>query len=69
MTETMKASGTLPKFGYFVLQTRALDHRGTLELSGVLENLGTGEKHGFASEEELIQLVRDWGWSGRDAGR
>ena len=65
MTVTARATGTLVKFGYFVLQARAVDDRGALELSGVLENLGTGEKQAFASGDELTRLLTNWGKSGR----
>lgn len=30
------------------------------ELSGVVERLDTGEKHGFANGQELLQLVGGW---------
>jgi hypothetical protein len=69
MTEITRASRILAKFGYFVLQAQAVEGRGTVELSGVLENLGTGEKHVFASGDELNRLLRDWGESGKEGAR
>lgn len=44
------------RYGYFVLQTRS-DRGG---VSGVLENLTTGEKRRFESSEELTAFVRGW---------
>ena len=49
------------RYGYFVLQTRA-DRGG---VSGVLENLTTGEKRRFESSQELMALVHRWAEDGR----
>ncbi len=51
------------RYGYFVLQTRS-DRGG---VSGVLENLTTGEKRRFESSEELTALVRGWAQDERTA--
>jgi hypothetical protein len=48
-------------YGYFVLQARATRGPDGIELTGVLENLGTGEKHQFAGREELARMIEDWG--------
>lgn len=44
------------KYGYFVLQARS-DPEG---VTGVLENLSTGEKRRFQSSEELLTFLRRW---------
>lgn len=49
------------RFGYFVVQAQAPSAAGSGEVSGVLENLGTGQKTAFGSTEELGRLLRDWG--------
>lgn len=51
------------RYGYFVLQTRS--DRGSV--SGVLENLTTGEKRRFESSEELTAFVRGWAEAERPA--
>lgn len=48
-------------YGYFVLQIRATRGADGLELSGVLENLGTGEKWPFEGTEEMARLIEEWG--------
>jgi hypothetical protein len=48
-------------YGYFVLQARATRGPEGIELTGVLENLGTGEKHQFEGHEELARMIEDWG--------
>jgi hypothetical protein len=48
-------------YGYFVLQARATRGPEGIELTGVLENLGTGEKHQFEGREELARMIEEWG--------
>jgi hypothetical protein len=48
-------------FAYFMIRV----HRGALvsaegTLTGLIEQLATGEKESFASAEELIRIVRRW---------
>ena len=49
------------QFGYFVVQAKAEFQEGQTEVSGVLENLHTGERLPFGSPEELGRLVGEWG--------
>jgi hypothetical protein len=49
------------RFAYFMIRVR----RGSLDsaegtLTGLVEQLATGEKESFASGEELIRIVRRW---------
>jgi hypothetical protein len=48
-------------YGYFVVQARAMRGPEGFELSGLLENLGTGEKHSFEGREELARMIESWG--------
>jgi hypothetical protein len=48
-------------YGYFVLQARATRGPDGIELTGVLENLGTGEKLAFDGREGLARMIEDWG--------
>jgi hypothetical protein len=63
--EGMNGGPTDPaaRYDYFVLQTRS-DRAG---VSGVLENLTTGEKRRFESSEELTAFVRCWAENERTA--
>jgi hypothetical protein len=47
-------------YGYFVLQARATRGPEGIELTGVLENLGTGEKQPFEGREELVRMIEAW---------
>ena len=47
--------------GYFVIQVRAARGPIGMELTGVLENLGTGEKRFFEGGEALAKLIHEWG--------
>jgi len=47
--------------GYFVLQARATRNPDGLEITGILENLGTGEKRTFEGCDVLARLIEDWG--------
>lgn len=49
------------RHGYFVLQARAESIGTDLALTGVVENLATGDKWRFGTVEELTQLLRLWG--------
>ena len=49
------------RYGYFVLQARATRGQEGIELTGVLENLGTGEKQHFEGRDELARMIEDWG--------
>lgn len=62
----MTASGTpivkaTIHYGYFVLQARAIRGTDGIELGGVLENLGTGEKQSFDGCDALARLIEAWG--------
>jgi len=48
-------------YGYFVLQARATRGPEGIELTGVLENLGTGEKQHFEGRDALAQMIEEWG--------
>ena len=48
-------------YGYFVLQARATRGSEGIELTGILENLGTGEKQAFEGRDQLAQMIEDWG--------
>jgi hypothetical protein len=48
-------------YGYFVLQARATRGPEGIELTGVLENLGTGEKQPFEGRDQLAQMIEQWG--------
>lgn len=47
-------------FGYFVVQMRATQDTTGVEVTGVLEDLGTGEKRTFSSGDGLARLVSEW---------
>ena len=53
---------TLARHGYFVLQTRAETVGGSIQLTGVVENLATGDKWTFHDVSELSGLLTQWGW-------
>jgi hypothetical protein len=56
-------------FLHFLLRVRRLPSTGAgPDLSGQVERLGTGEKRGFGSWEELQRLVRGWSASGAGQG-
>ena len=48
------------RYGYFVVQTQAVHEGAAVRLSGVLEDLGTGEKHPFSDGDGLARLVTEW---------
>jgi hypothetical protein len=48
-------------YGYFVIQARAAHGPAGMVLTGVLENLGTGEKRFFEGSEALARLIHEWG--------
>jgi hypothetical protein len=54
------------RYGYFVIQTRATHPPEGVRLTGVVEDLRTGEKRAFASGEALARLIHDWS-AGDDA--
>jgi hypothetical protein len=47
-------------YGYFVLQARASRGPDGIELTGVLENLGTGEKQHFEGWDALARMIEEW---------
>lgn len=49
------------QYGYFVLQARATRNPDGIEITGILENLGTGEKRSFEGCDALSRLVEAWG--------
>ena len=49
------------QYGYFVLQARATRNPDGIEITGILENLGTGEKRSFEGCDALARLVDAWG--------
>ena len=55
------------QYGYFVLQARATRNPDGIEITGILENLGTSEKRSFEGCDALARLLEEWGnrnWSG-----
>ena len=52
---------TTTTYGYFVLQARATRGPQGIEINGILENLGTGEKRSFEGCDALAQLLDTWG--------
>lgn len=56
------------RFGYFVVQTRAARDGARVDLSGVLEDLGTGEKRAFEGGDALARLMSEWAARGPPAG-
>jgi len=52
------------RYGYFVVQARVTRMSKGHALSGVLEDLGTGEKLPFEGGEGLARLVEAWGKDG-----
>lgn len=58
------SSGDSTRFGYFVVQARAGNGTEGLGVSGILENLGTGEKQAFQSGEGLARLLEQWSRQG-----
>jgi hypothetical protein len=53
------ASSSPSEFDYFMIRVlRISAERGAGTLSGVAERLGTGEKRSFASDSELLRIVR-----------
>jgi hypothetical protein len=52
---------SLPRFGYFVVQVRAGLAVEESHLTGMLENLGTGERQAFQGSEGLARLLEEWG--------
>lgn len=53
------------RYGYFVVQVRAERGSDGLEVSGVLENLGSGEKQNFRGAAALAALLESWGMGPR----
>jgi hypothetical protein len=49
------------QYGYFVLQARATRNPDGIEITGILENLGTGEKRSFEGCDALARLLDAWG--------
>lgn len=49
------------RYGYFVLQARVIREPGDPQISGILENLSTGEKHPFEGCDALARLLEAWG--------
>jgi hypothetical protein len=47
--------------GYFVLQASAEQRGDRPAITGVLENLSTGERQEFGSATEIAQLIEAWG--------
>jgi hypothetical protein len=47
-------------FAYFTIRLRVPSSTRAAPVSGVIENLATGQKSGFESGDELLSLVRDW---------
>ena len=48
------------RFGYFVVQTQVVHDGAGVALSGVLEDLGTGEKRAFSGGDGLARLLAEW---------
>ena len=53
----------MAEFRYYMLRLRREpdgDAAGPEVLGGVVERLGSGEKHGFANAQELLHLLGTW---------
>jgi len=51
------------EFRYYMLRVRrepGAASAGAEALGGVVERLGSGEKHGFANAQELLHLLGSW---------
>ena len=48
------------QYGYFAVQAKVTLARDGVLVTGVLENLGTGEKHPFAGRDGLAALIDNW---------
>jgi hypothetical protein len=48
------------RFTYFMVRIRRPAELPDATLSGLVEQLATGEKRNFASAEELIRIVGSW---------
>jgi hypothetical protein len=48
------------RFTYFMLRIRRPEELPDDSVSGLVEQLATGEKRSFASMEELIRIIRRW---------
>lgn len=48
------------RHGYFTIQVKAVRIAGQVWLSGVVENLGTGDKSAFQTADGLLEVVRAW---------
>ena len=48
------------RFGYFVVQVRTGVVVDGAHLTGMLENLGTGEKQAFQGSVGLARLLEEW---------
>ncbi len=60
----------MERFAYFMVRIRrSPDAPPDDSLSGLVEQLATGEKQSFASGEELIRIVRSWPGAQRKIGR
>lgn len=55
-----ESSSPTARFGYFVVQTQVVQDATGVALSGVLEDLGTGEKRAFSGGDGLARLVAEW---------
>ena len=60
----MGSSGDSTRFGYFVVQAQAGNGSQSGGISGVLENLGTGEKQAFEGSAGLARLLEQWSRQG-----
>lgn len=48
-------------YSYFMLQARVTRGPEGIKLTGVLENLGTGEKRPFDGSDAVVRMIEDWG--------
>lgn len=55
-------------FGSFVVQARSERTGGGLQVTGVVENLATGERTRFTTPQDLSRLIERWAQSRLDGG-
>ena len=60
--------GGAERFGSFVVQTRSERIGAGIRVSGVVENLGNGQRTRFGSPEELSRLIDQWATAQLEGG-
>ena len=49
----------IPTFDYFVVRLTRTDPKAE-QITGLVERLGSGEKHPFETAEHLVRLISSW---------